>query len=110
VIGVDQVNSNEGSGAILSSCPQPTPSIRSKPQIFFKKPSESTTRHYWDSWSAIGSYSQGTVVVHCRLAQVIRREGRDDETSWVVTDVWTLEGTCWRLVARHPELVSNTPQ
>lgn len=46
-----------------------------------------------------------SVVVDCRLSQVVRRGGRDEESRWVVTDVWTLEGIRWRLIARHPELM-----
>lgn len=45
------------------------------------------------------------VVVDARLTQVVHVDGRDLESSWVVTDVWAKEGADWRLVARHPELV-----
>ena len=48
-----------------------------------------------------------TVVVDSRLTQVVNRDGYDQRTSWVVTDVWSKEGAEWRLVSRHPELAST---
>ena len=48
-----------------------------------------------------------TVVVDCRLSQVLNRDGHDQRTSWVVSDIWSKEGADWRLVARHPELATD---
>jgi ketosteroid isomerase-like protein len=47
------------------------------------------------------------VVVDSRMSQVVRRDGQEQHSIWVVTDVWALEDEQWRLVARHPDLAST---
>ena len=45
----------------------------------------------------------GVVVVESWIRQQFTRDGESVEGEGVVVDVWSREGSTWRVVARHPQ-------